>query len=35
MTKGERDAGRLLPDISSNQIDCERLISALFRGGAC
>lgn len=33
MTKGEHDAGRLIPDVSNSKIDCDRLFSALFKGG--
>ena len=32
MTKGEYDAGRLIPDISGSKVDCDRLFSALFKG---
>ena len=30
MTKGEKEAGRLIPDISDNSIDCEVLFRSLF-----
>lgn len=32
MTKGEYEAGRLIPDISNSKVDCDRLFKALFRG---
>lgn len=30
MTKGEHDAGRLIPDVSNSKVDCDKLFSALF-----